>query len=115
MALSLCKNSNEIDTACEIYELQLREYFNDKDKLCSIYQHFADYCIKWGRFSKAQILLQKKLRFQKHSIKERDITIECLFKLSHNQFSLTEHFEGNISLIKYTHEDLGYLTFLEGI
>jgi len=62
---------NEIDAACDIYEQQLLDYSNDKIKLCNTYELYADYCIKWGRFDQANILLQKKLRSQDYNFEER--------------------------------------------
>jgi hypothetical protein len=51
LAISLCQYTNEIDYACEIYELILQSHSRDSEKRIPIYQNYADYCIKWGRYA----------------------------------------------------------------
>jgi tetratricopeptide (TPR) repeat protein len=81
LAISLTQHANEIDAACEVYELKLQSYPNDIPKLVGVYQNYADYCIKWGRYSDAKKLLQKKLRLQNYNYAERVVTVNAIYQL----------------------------------
>jgi len=103
--LKLCKQSYEIDYVCEIYELQLRDYPKDKAKLCAIYQSYADFCIEWGRYDQANILLQKKLQLQSLNSANRIETINCIEKLVKNHFYLVGQYEKNLVKLKFISKD----------
>lgn len=97
LAISLCQHTNEIDAACEVYELKLQSYANDTPKLVGIYQNYADYCIKWGRYSDAKKLLQKKLRLQNYNFQERVETINSIYQLVEDNSRFVDEEKDNIS------------------
>lgn len=88
LAISLCVHANEINMACEVYEAQLKDFADEKIKSCEILQNYANYCILWGRYEKAKVLLQRKLQLQNYNIEERSKTITCLSTLTKDQMRL---------------------------
>lgn len=63
-ALILCTHVRNIHEACEVYESIVNNSTDPqftKDKL----GEYADYCLEWGRYEKANALLQRKLSLEK--------------------------------------------------
>lgn len=88
-ALSLCQQIGDIDETCEVYELILKDSTNLKSKIEKL-GDYSDYCLNWGRYEKATILLQKKLSLEKGNFNNYKNTMMKMTTIAKNQARYTE-------------------------
>lgn len=88
-ALSLCQQIGDIDETCEVYELILKDSTNLKSKIEKL-GDYSDYCLNWGRYEKATILLQKKLSLEKGNFNNYKNTMMKMTSIAKNQARYTE-------------------------
>lgn len=94
-ALSLCKYIGDIDETCEVYELILKDSANLMNKIDKL-GDYSDFCLEWGRYEKATVLLQKKLSLDKGNFSNYKNTMMKMTEVAKNQKLYMQKYEENL-------------------
>jgi hypothetical protein len=94
-ALTLCTHVRNIHEACEVYEL-LIESGDHAEKLEKL-NEYADYCLEWGRYEKANALLQQKLCLERDSFENYMATIKKLTTIAMDRTRYMETYQDNLN------------------
>ena len=66
------------------------------DKLIDTYQNYANFCVKWGRYEHANILLQRKLALASEDYDTYMQTVNSLFELAEDRGRYLEEYKENL-------------------
>jgi hypothetical protein len=95
-AIAICQHGNEAEEVCQIYELMVAEQAAQSDKLIDTYQNYASFCVKWGRYEQANILLQRKLALASEDYDTYMQTVNSLFELAEDRNRYQDEYKENL-------------------
>jgi hypothetical protein len=116
-ALFLATHVRNIHEACLVYEdiIAAADPQEKREKL----GEYADYCLEWGRYEKANAVLQQKLSLEKENFENYMATIKKLTAVAMDRTKYMEQYQENLAnWTRLPEEDVmlnGYLEELEYI
>lgn len=115
-ALTLSTHIRNIHEACEVYEIIIEQTKDISEKVEKLGE-YADYCLEWGRYEKANLLLQCKLSLERQSFENYMATIKKLTVVAMDRSRYNDIYQDNLAnWTRLPEEDVilnGYLEELE--